>query len=532
MKKRLAVLLAALVLAFSGCSSEKKGEGSSTKTDNSDEGDTRQSGSTISLYMRPPTTFNPLVNSDESVDMVLRLVYEPLIAIDESFKPTDSIAESWYFSNEGKTITVKLKDGLKWHSGNPITANDVVYSVNTIKYADESSMYKACVRYISDAAAVDSLTVNINFTRAFYGNIYALTFPLISSQNGSSQNVYEASSSMNKLGNGSFDFGSYSASKQLELVKAESCVGKEAVAESINVVISKDSDTDLYYFTTGVTDCIYASASQLVGRNMPARASEYNYDTEEYDFLGFNFNNSVLKDKNVRKAVAYSMPKEELLKTVYLSNAKLTDSPIHPESWLYENETVKYDYNLAEAKKVLDEAGWVLNDGESVRSKDGENGKTKLSLRILVNTENEQRRQIAKSMADELMSIGFEIKVEEVSFSQYSNKIASRDYDIVIGGWNLSMDNDLNELFGSGKNNILGYNDEKMNEYIADIYNAVGESSVKEAYGNAQKYISEELPYISIAFKTGKFYSGSDIMGGGEIFFNSIFNGVYGWYKR
>lgn len=533
MKRKVLAVMLAFALCLSGCSFSEKAENvtESTVTNEADVYN-RQSGSVISLYMRPPSTFNPLLNDDESVDMVLRLVFEPLIVIDGEFKPSANIAESWYFSNEGKTITLKLKSGLKWHSGKSITSDDVIYSINTIRNSSDSSMYKNCVKYIDSAYAVDSTTVDIVFTRAFYGNIYALSFPLISSQMGNGQNVYEGNEDMSKLGNGSFDFGAYSASKSLELIKAESCVGKDAAADSINVVISKDEDTDLYYFTNGTTDCVYGSAADFLGKNMPPRAAEYVYDTSEYDFIGFNFNNSILNDKSVRKAVALSVPKDDILKTIYLSNAVLTDMPINPVSWLYEDDTAKYDYDLNAAKAMLDENGWVLSASEGVREKAFGDGVKELSLSILVNSENEQRRQIAKTVADKLMSIGFDIEIKEAEFSEYISLINSGSYDIMVGGWDLSYDNDLGVLFGNNGSNIINYNDSNMNEYLDAVYKAVGESNVKAAYSDLQKYIAEELPYVSIAFGKGKLYTGNDIDGGKAVLHSWVYSGAYAWNKR
>ena len=532
MKKRIMALSFALVLALTGCGKEESAASSGGAFNKETVTTNRQSGSDISLYMRPPSTLNPLENDDETVDMVLRLVYEPLIGIDNDFKPYGNLAEGWYFSNEGKTITIKLKKGLRWHSGSAITADDVAYSINTIKNAKESSIYKSCVKYIEDVTMIDSLTVNIDFKRAFYGNIYALTFPLISHRAGSGQNVYEGASSMTKLGNGSFDFGSYTVSKSLELVKDKSCIGKDAVAERINVVISKDKDNDLYYFTTGVTDCIYGKATDFVGKTLPARAAEYSFSTGEYDFIGFNFNNPVLNNKSVRKAVAYCVPKDEMLKVIYLSNATLTDSPINPSSWLYEKDVVKYDYNINEAKRVLEENGWIGDVSTTAMYKDTEEGRLTLSLSILVNKENEQRRQVAKRMADELMAAGFSIEVKELSFEEYAEAISNGNYDMVIGGWSLSYDNDLKVLFGNYGNNIIRYNDETMNGYLEAINEAVGEGNVKSAYSDIQKYISEELPYISLTFKKGKLYTGDNIEGGNDVIGGWVFGGVYNWIKR
>ena len=181
---------------------------------------------------------------------------------------------------------------------------------------------------------------------------------------------------------------------------------------------------------------------------------------------------------------------------------------------------------------MLDQSGWVNTETGKIRSKATESGVKSLKVSILVNTENEQRRQCAKRMADELMSIGFDVAVKEEAFGEYGAMVKGGNYDIVIGGWELSYDNDLGVLFGNGGNNIINYNDETMNTYLENMYNAVGENSVKEAYSNLQKYISEELPYISLVFKTDKIYTGGDITGGEGALPGWVYSEVYRWYKR
>ena len=89
-------------------------------------------------------TLNPLVNSDESVDAALSLMYEKLIVIDESGKAQPNIAESWTFDEDGSTAYINLKNNVCFSDGTRLTAYDVAYSLKTIDNA-ENSYYKNCV---------------------------------------------------------------------------------------------------------------------------------------------------------------------------------------------------------------------------------------------------------------------------------------------------------------------------------------------------------------------------------------------------
>ena len=184
MKRFLFAALAA-VMIFTACASSDEKESTSsvssselksaeeTTSSQTSEDYGTQNENVLTLSMRTATMLNPLLNMDQSVDSVLRLMFKPLISFDKTNKPQGEIAESWYYTNDGTSLTVKLKSGLKWHDGSNITASDVVYSINTIKNSEDGTVYKKCVEKIRNAVVSDSNTVNINFTDSYSGNIFS-----------------------------------------------------------------------------------------------------------------------------------------------------------------------------------------------------------------------------------------------------------------------------------------------------------------------------------------------------------------------
>ena len=156
-----------VVSVFSGCSSSDENVENTDNTTNTEaqtNTENYEKGNEIVLSMRTTQNLNPLTNEDESVDNILKIMFEPLIAIDNTGKPQPAVAESWTYSEDGSVLSIKIKDNLYWHNGSKITADDVVFSVNTIKGASENSVYKNCVSNIASCTQTGELTVNINFT--------------------------------------------------------------------------------------------------------------------------------------------------------------------------------------------------------------------------------------------------------------------------------------------------------------------------------------------------------------------------------
>ena len=100
-----------------------------------------QEGGTLYLSMRNATTLNPLLNQDASVDTILKLIYMPLIKLDKNYKPSPSVAQSWSFDEGGTVLSLNLRNDIYWQNGTNLTADDVIYSLDTLsKTADSNAV--------------------------------------------------------------------------------------------------------------------------------------------------------------------------------------------------------------------------------------------------------------------------------------------------------------------------------------------------------------------------------------------------------
>lgn len=493
-----------------------------------------KAGGTLYLSMRTTQTLNPLTNEDATVDRILKLMYTPLITFDGNLKPAPAVAESWVYSEDGRMLSISLKQDIYWSDGTAVTAEDVIFSMNAIRASSENSVYKKCMQNVIGFSRDGNYKVNVTFNKPSSGNIYNMCFPVICAHYYGADNVVTSAKNLEPMGNGAFKFESFTPAKELRLSKSENSFGQTPYIDNICVIISPDESTDLYSFDQGLTDIVSTNITEMGKYDATKKTKRFEYTTNYYDFIGFNFNRSMFQDKSVRKAVAYCVPKENILESVYLNHAADAATPINPNSWLYEESVQKYHYDLSHAKVLLEESGWIDSNNDKIRDRNVNEFFETLKVSILVNEENEERRQIALRLADEMKTIGFDVSINVEPFEVYSQKLQERDYDIFIGGWQFSVVPDYSFMLHSNQasngTNYASYKNEQMDELLNSAYSAVKEEDVKVAYSNLQKYIAEEIPYLSLVFRNSALFTNKRIYGEIQPLENNIYHAINEWF--
>lgn len=521
MKKTIALMSIIFVLLTGCTSTETKtvegnvtGQGAPITTE-------AESENVINLSMSIVRNLNPIFNTDQTANDVYSLMYENLVNIGGNGKAEPNIAESWSFNDEGNVLTLNLRNDVCFSDGSKLTAYDVAYTLKTIDRAD-TSYYKNCTNNIKTWSVTGNYTMTVTFYNDSGNNIYYLSFPIISSTFYGGEYAEEDSCTDTALTTGLYRFESLSKGKQLTLVSSLNCFNGMADVKKINVTMTKDRDTQINLFSQGISDLLAADETELAGQKTVLDLNKINYVTNVYDFIGFNFKNDIFNDRNIRQAVAYSVDESSIIDSVYLGNAEKAYSPISLSSWLYDSSVYGYVYDISTAKMLLEQSGWRFRTSSSVR--ENTDGKM-LSATILVNKENNERNQIAQILADSLKILGFEISIDSVDYESYKQKIESGSFDILIGSWSLSPVNNFTFMFGTD-NNSIGYSSEKMDEYIENCNTAVTDEQMKEAYSKLQKYISQEIPYISLVFRQSSVYMSQRLQGEINPVEYNIFNGI------
>lgn len=475
--------------------------------------DVVESGGAINLSMRNPKTFNPLLNCDVTVDRVLSLIFEPLFVMDENQNVVGNVADSYTLSSDGKKMTIKLKGTYCWSDGNPVTARDVAYSMETIKNASSDSMYKFVTANVANYYVADTYTLVIEYSEPFGGCEYNLCFPVIP------RHYYKGktdSLDLMPLGNSSYKVSDFRVVRYLTLVSDENAVDVPNI-KRVNVYFVPDTQTDMNAFEQGITDVLVTDLSSLGRYTSSEIIGATTYGSNQFEFLGFNHNLNIFSNKGVRQAIAFALPLDSIVENIFVGEAVKSITPVNPNSVLYATTGVEtYAYNPSLAESMLSSSGIDFSS---------------VSFGIMVNEENTERVEMASLMANSLTQLGMNVTVEKVDFATYISRLENDDFQMFIGGMEFKDRVELSSLLSTGgATNYFNYNDSQMNKLIDNCYYAVGSENYKKAINAMQKYFAEQLPFIGIGFKSKVLLTDSKIKGDKQPILHFPYANMDKWY--
>ena len=368
MKKvvKLVSILLALMVFVVGCSAdtEKKSEEKNTS---------KQDGSQyINLTMIKPTTINPILNNDKSVSYVLNLVYDSLFEFDENYNLQPKLVDSYNISSNNKSINITLKDNIKWHNGQSLTASDVKYTYDLIKKNTDSSYY-SLVSNISKISVNGSKNLTITFKDGYAFSLETLIFPIVSKDkldNLKSDKLKLASN--NLIGNGAYKIKTYEDRNYmlLELNKDYYDLDKNNNKKEVYVKMVPDNESQtemVLSLDSDVSRVTLGSISKFVDND---NFVINKYQGRNYDYVLFNYDNEYLKNLDIRKAISFAVDRNSIIKDAYSNRAKLTNFPLNSTSVYYDNELKPLSYNTENANNYLKKAVLSLSKTDDNKEKD------------------------------------------------------------------------------------------------------------------------------------------------------------------
>jgi peptide/nickel transport system substrate-binding protein len=489
-----------------------------------------------------PKHINPLYAKLSDVDSdISQLVYSALFKRGSGGQLEKDLVEDYTISDDKKVYTFKLKNNVKWHDGAILTANDIYFTFNAIK----DQLYKSSLRSSFNGVAIEMVdNYNLKF---ILNNPYAaffelLTFGIMPAEVWTlvpPESASLAELNLKPIGSGPYKYDQLVKEKKLGIIKEYKLV--------------KNID---YYGTAPYVDLnfkFYNSFSEAVGAlnnneidgisYLPGEAKKevaapksYNYHKlfmPQLTVLFFNQKkNPALGDKAVRQAMAYAINKNEIINEILGGEAYSAHGPILANSFAYYNEIKKYDYNLAEAVKLLESVDWKPNEVTAEMAANAEktlnsaeaDEADKLSaeklLRVgtgmwrkkdnnylvikLATIDREENQAVAEGFKKYWEAVGIKAEIDIISANQMQTKVIKpREFEILFYGQVLGADPDPYSFWHSSQTgeqglNIADYSNKDVDKLLEDARLTNEEPIRQEKYQEFQKIISEEVPAIFI----------------------------------
>ena len=445
-RKYTAVLLsAALALsaacAASGCGNGSAGTGAAARTSAQAAEQRARSGEVVVAMdpnSEPAAGFDPAYGWGAGEHVHEPLIQSTLTVTNPDLTIGYDLATDYSVSEDGLTWTVTIRDDVSFTDGEPLTAEDVAFTYNTVKASSSVSDFTM----LDYAEAADDRTVVFHMNRPFSIWPYTMAVTGIVPEHAYDSATYGAS----PIGSGRYILKQWDRGQQVILEANPDYYGGEPLMKKVTILFMEE-DAAFLAAQAGQVDLAYTSATysdqQIEGYALASYATVDNRGfnlpavPEQTDAQGRTVGNDLTADVRVRRAINMGIDRQEMIDHVLNGYGSPAYSVCDQMPWYSEASEVEYDPEGAAA--LLDEAGWKTGD-DGVREKDG----VKAELNLLYSAGDSVRQALAADFADQLGDLGISCTLEGVGWDTAYDRALS---DPLIWGWGAHTPMELYNIY-------------------------------------------------------------------------------------
>ncbi len=419
------------------------------------------------------TNANP-VFATSPVDLALsRLMFSGLLRYDRNGNLTGDLAESWTVDGSGTNYTFKLRKGLRWHDGLPVSADDVVFTIQALQNPDTRSPYNLSWQGVS-VKAEDAYTVTISLPGPLSSFLYSMTQGIVPKHRLKDLEYSEWRSAdfNNKtpVGTGPFVWQSLTnlpedgdRSRQRVRLKAYADYHfGEPKLDRYTIETFSSNKQIIDSLATGAINGATLSDADEISDQLAGRLTQYNVPLMGGVYLFFNNDNAPLDDVNVRSGLERAINTDEVRKTLGYPVVSV-NSPLLRIHFAYDASRAEYPYNEAEAGSFFDKAGFTKAANSFIRSKD----QKALEFTLLTEDVSEYRR-LADNIQKQLAKVGVKLTVDLRSGRDFQQALVSHQYDALLYGISIGGDPDVYAFWHSSQAAADRYNFSNYKSTAAD----------------------------------------------------------------
>lgn len=503
-----------------------------------------QAGGTLTeAIVGTPQFINPVLARPGTADAQLAaLSFRGLLRVDADQQIIPDVARSYTVSADGKTYTLTLRSGVKWSDGTTLTAQDVVYTYQTMADTQFKSPWAGNVANVKVAAGGDNV-VTLTFAAASRSNLTTLTLGLIPShlwadQTGQTFSLAELNTK--PIGNGPMKFSSLAKDhsgqiKSMTFVRNKLYTGQQTYLDKLVFKFYPDMVSAVQAITSGSVDSL---ADVPIDSVPDVQKHSTITDIPLAQLVGVFFNqrqSTLLKSADIRKALVMALDRQDIVDHALQEHAVANDSPLVPGMIGYNPNLKSVANHLDDARTLLDKAGWKTGT-------DGIRVKAKQTLAFTLTTVDESNyRSVANALAARWLTLGVKVNVRLVDSSQIERDVVRpRSYDALLFGQRFSVDGDPYAFWDSGQQRDPGFGlaifyDKNVDTDVEDAHTTTKPDQLAKNLADFQNLIIDQVPAIMLYQSVSSYAHPKQLRGFNDQHLVSSanrFDDVSNWYLR
>ncbi|MGC4193064.1 MAG: ABC transporter substrate-binding protein [Thermomicrobiales bacterium] len=433
-------------------------------------------------------TLNPVIRADVAALFVIGNVFNSLVnisAIDGSNVP--DLADYWEVSEDGLRYVFHINENAAWHDGQPVTADDVVFTFDAI--VDPSGLCPVqsdFIQVVDSYRAIDTHTVEMiaKLPTAVFLNKSAALVGIMPKHIWESTPITEWPSAPGStgtdpskvVGSGPFKFTEWVQGDHATIAKNETYWLPDLVPvlDTYTLHVVADATSAIQTLTTGESDIADLPAPQIDAfkKGNPDMTVDV-YDTFRWSFFIPNQdekNAQFFKEKDVRQALMYALDREAIVTNLLDGYAVVAEGtqPVISRAYAPDSLTTHYTYDVDKAKSLLEAAGWVDSDGDGIREKDG----VKMSMEFPYNSSDPTNDTLVPYLQQAWKAVGLDIQPSGMPQSNLIDRVFANDFQLSLLGitW---TEEDQGTFFRTG----VGFN---LSHYSNPEYDKLNDEQLVE----------------------------------------------------
>lgn len=466
---------------------------------------------------------NPIYSSTNEVDQdLVQLIFAGLVRIGADGLPQPDLAELPEISDDGRTYVFRMRAGLRWHDGQPLTSADVVFTLSRFTetgYKGDTALSEAWTGV--GVETPDAATVVLRLRQpsapflARYGTVGILPQHILGGLAASA--LFDAPFNSNPVGAGPYRLESLDSRQATLVPNTAYHLGRPSI-EKVRLRFYTDYPAALRAVEAGDVQGVMlreppadAQGTDLrktkgLAIELPARAA--------YVILYLNNDQALFQDFRVRRALSLALDRRAVVEHVFSGAASPSSSAVPPDTWAYAADYDNIARNVEQARKLLSDAGWTPHPTTGILVREG------TEFRFTIRTDNDAVRvAVASEVAKQLEAVGIRATVASTTFSVLRRDfLEQRKYDAAIAGWDQGPDPDPyfgwhSSQTGNAGLNIANFTDTVTDELIARGRTRADIDVRKDAYRQFQEKWVELQPSVVIAYPRYTYVRANSITG-------------------
>jgi peptide/nickel transport system substrate-binding protein len=467
-------------------------------------GEPASGGTAIVSRVSDFDAFNQFVSTDYDTGQILRfMLFMPLVTLDEELNYQPYLAESMSMTEDGLSLTFRLREGMTWHDGVPVTADDVVWSVETYMNPDLAFANVQYFQFIEHVERVDDLTVSFHFNAAHSDPLadfldwepmprhLLAEVPLTEMRN--------AAFNRSPVGNGPFRFVSWTTNQQVVFEANPDFVLGRPRLDRVVFRIIPEQTTELTELLTGRIDMMRAVPPAEAARvETSSSARLLPYSSRSYTFLAWNTRNPLFEDPRVRRALSLAIDREQIVDALLYGYGRVALSDVLPFQWQFAEDIEPWPHDQAQARQLLTAAGWTDSDGDGVLDRDGR------PFRFILETNqgNDLREDIIVIVQSDLRQVGIDVQPRLAEWNSLIARLREKQFEAVVSGWSVDFKFDPTETLGcrGGVYNYPSYCNPEADSLVETALTTLDQEEARPLWHRYQEIIHEEQPYTFLYY--------------------------------